>query len=257
MKSNNKPTAKIKTKKLELENVQSFHFVFVGFANFKQVFQKIEENLPYYRFEKAGKEREREIFYDVPDKLLTMAGLVLSKWYNNNKIYFHVRKLSKIVGAMKRPAKKFLFGSCEEVDQPKDFSLQIASAIENSFSSPFSVDLDSIVKQTRPIIDVEIESEKYNIICGTGYRAEMLYENATYRDIKTGKKESRVGVTFKFPLEEREETEEIMETISRRVFGLALYDNSRFEIAQKLLYSQNDGTTLDLGEDDEEEEDED
>lgn len=247
---------KMKSKKLELENVQSYHFVFVGFANFKQVFQKITENLPYYRFEKAGKESEREIFYDVPDGLLTTAGLVLSKWYNGNKIFFHVRKLSKLVGAMKRPAKKFLFGSCEEIDQPRDFSLQIASAIENSFSSPFSVDLDSIVKQTRPIIDVDVQSEKYSIICGTGYRAEMLYENATYKDLKTGNKVSRLGVTFKVPLEEREETDEILDTLSKKVFGLALYDNSRFEIAEKLLYSKidEDAQNLNLDEDEEESE---
>lgn len=245
----------MKAKKLELQNVQSYHFVFVGFAEFKEVFKKLTDELPYYRFEKAGKEFEKEIFYDVPDQLLSTAGLVLSKWYHGKKIYFHVRKLSKLVGAMKRPTKKFLFGSCEDIDEPKDFSLQIASAIENSFSSPFTVDLDSIVKQTRPIIEVDIQSEKFNVICGTGYRAEMLYENAIYKDIKTGKKVSRLGITFKVPLEEREETDEILDIISRKVFGIALYDNSRFEIAQQLLYSVIDEESKQL-ETDEEEEDE-
>lgn len=244
----------MKAKKLELENVQSFHYVFVGFADFKQEFKNITENLPYYRFEKVGKEIEREIFYDVPGELLSTAGLILSKWYSGNKIYFHIRKLSKLSGAMKRPTKKFLFGSCEEIDQPKDFSLQISSAIENSFSSPFTVDLDSIVKQTKPIIEVEIQSEKYNIICGTGYRAVMLYENAIYKDIKTGKKVARLGVTFKFPTEEREETQEIIETLSRKVFGLALYDNSRFEIAQQLLYSAVDEDAFNLNDDEDNEE---
>lgn len=228
----------MKAKKLELQNVQSYHFVFVGFANFKQVFKLIKANLPFYRFENTGKEYEKEIFYDVPDELLSTAGLILSKWYSKNKIYFHIRKLSKLVGVMKRPSKKFLFGSCEEIDEPKDFSLQIASAIENSFSSPFTVDLDSIVKQTRPKIQVEINSDRYKVICGTGYRAEMLYENAVYKDIKTGKKVSRVGITFKVPLEDCDETQEILDVISNKVFGLALYDNSRFEIAQKLLYSE-------------------
>ena len=248
----------MKPKKLELQNVQSYHFVFVGFANFKKVFKTITSNLPFYRFEHVGKETEKEIFYDVPDDLLSTAGLILSKWYSNNKIYFHVRKISTLVGAMKRPSKKFLFGSCEEIDQPKDFSLQIASAIENSFSSPFTVDLDSIVKQTRPIIEVKVESDKYRIVCGTGYRAEMLYENAEYKDVKTGKKVSRLGVTFKFPLEECEETTEILDIISKKVFGLALFDNSRFEIAQKLLYSQpNEEEEIVYDEDEEEgEEDE-
>ncbi len=245
----------MKPKKLSLQNVQNYHFVFVGFATFKDVYKTIVENLPYYRFEKAGKEQEKEIFYDVPDGLLSTAGLVLSKWYHGKKIYFHVRKLSRIAGQTKRPSKKFLFGSCEELDQPKDFSLQIASAIENSFSSPFSVDLDSIVKQTNPIIEVDIQSDKYNIICGTGYRAYMLFENAIYKDIKTGNKVSRLGVTFGFPLEDREETDEILEVLSRKVFGLAHYDNSRFEIAEQLLYSKIDeeSKTLNTEEDEEEE----
>lgn len=243
----------MKPKKLELQNVQSYHFVFVGFAEFKEVFKKLTDELPFYRFEKTGKEQEKEIFYDVPDKLLSTAGLILSKWYHRKKIYFHVRKLSKLVGSMKRPAKKFLFGSCEEIDEPKDFSLQIASAIENSFSSPFTVDLDSIVKQTKPIIEVDIQSDKYNVICGTGYRAEMLYENATYKDIKTGNKVSRLGITFKVPLDERPETDEILDIISRKVFGIALYDNSRFEIAQQLLYSVIDEESKQLETDEDEE----
>ncbi len=244
----------MKPKKLSLQNVQSYHFVFVGFSNFKEVYKDIVGNLPYYRFEKSGKEHEKEIFYDVPDGLLSTAGLVLSKWYHGKKIYFHVRKLNRLVGAMKRPSKKFLFGSCEELDEPKDFSLQIASAIENSFSSPFSVDLDSIVKQTRPIIQVDIEADKYNIICGTGYRAVMLFENAIYKDVKTGNKVSRLGVTFQFPLEERAETDEILQVLSRKVFGLAYYDNSRFEIAQQLLYAKIDEDSLKLTTDEEGEE---
>ena len=155
---------------------------------------------------------------------------------------------------LKKPNKKFLFGSCEDADEPKDFSLQIASAIENSFSSPFTVDLDSIVKQTNPIIEVDIQSDKYKIICGTGYRAEMLYENAVYEDLKTGKKVPVLGVTFKFPLEEREETKEILQILSRKVFGLFLNEKSRFEIAEQVLYSKVDEEAFDIEDIDEDEE---
>ncbi len=246
----------MKPKKLELQNVLSYHFVFVGFAEFKKIFKDLTDNLPYYRFESKGKVVEKEVFYDVADNLLSSAGLVLSKWYNDGKIYFYVRKLSHIKRAGKRPSKKFLFGSCEEIDQPRDFSLQIASAIENSFSSPFSVDLDSIVKQTSPIFEVEIKSNKYDIICGTGYRAALYYENATYVDLKTGNKASRLGITINVPIEEREETNEILDVISNKVFGLALYDNSRFEIGQKLLFSTPNEEEFEIYDEDGEEEEE-
>lgn len=245
----------MRPRKLEMENLQSYHFVFVGFADFKKVFRDLTENLPYYRFASQGKSIEKEIFYDVPDELLSSAGLILSKWYNNGNIYFHIRRLSPNFTGNKKLSKKFLFGSCEEEDEPKDFSLQIASAIEHSFTSPFSVDLDSIVKQTAPKIETVIEADRYQIICGTGYRATLEYENVTYKDVKTGKKVSRLGMTFKFPLEECEETEEILRVIDRKVKGLASFELSRFEIAEKLLYSENDGE-FELAVSDDEEEDE-
>lgn len=222
-----------------MQNSLTYHYVFVGFADFKKVFKNLTQNLPYYRFANKGKFVEREIFYDVPDGLLSSAGLILSKWYNAGNIYFHIRRLSQDIAGSRRPAKKFLFGSCEAEDEPKDFSLQISSAIEHSFTSPFSVDLDSIVKQTAPKIELNIEATRYQIICGTGYRATMEYEEAIYKDVKTGKKVQRLGVTFKFPLEECEETEEILRVIDKNVKGLANYELSRYEIAEKLLYSEN------------------
>ena len=137
----------------------------------------------------------------------------------------------------------------------KDYSLQLAQAIEHSFSSPFSVDLDSIVKQTKPKFETIIQADKYQIICGTGYRASMEYENAHYKDIKTGKKVSRLGITFNFPLEEREETAEILDVIDRKIKGLSLNELSRFEIAQQVLYTQLE-EELDFSEEDEEGEEE-
>lgn len=227
----------MKAKKLEMQQSQNYHFVFVGFADFKKVFKTLTENMSYYRFASQGKSTEKEVFYDVPDELLSNAGLVLSKWYNKGDIYFHIRRLSRTFDGKRLPTKKFLYGTFEEEDEPKDYSLQVATAIEHSFTSPFSVDLDSIVKQTKPKIETVIEADKYQIICGTGYRAEMDYETATYKDLKTGKKVSTLGITFKFPLEECEETKEILDIIDRKVKGLAISDLSRFEMAQQLLYS--------------------
>lgn len=240
----------MRAKKLEMQNTQSYHFVFVGFADFNKVFKLLVANLPYYRFAGKGKSTEKEIFYDVPDELLSNSGLILSKWFDNGNVYFHIRRLARDLDGTKRPSKKFLFGSCEAEDEPKDYSLQLAQAIEHSFTSPFSVDLDSIVKQTKPKFETIIESTKYEIICGTGYRANMEYENALYRDIKTGKKVSRLGITFNFPVEEREETQEILDIIDRKVKGLAVNDLSRFEIAEQLLYTEFE--ELEISDDEEE-----
>ena len=224
--------------KLEQTNVQNYHYVMLGFADFKKIFKKLEGLLKFYRIENKGKEFAKEIIYDVPDNLLSDAGIVLSKRYETKRIFLNVRKISKLPGEMKRPSKKFILGELESDIEPRNYSLQISSAIENSFSTTFTVDLDSIVKQTIPKIEININSNKYHIIGGTGFRADFFYEIATYKDIKTGKKVDREGVTLQLSnnKEYEEENKQILDLIDRQIKELALYNLSRFEIAQMLLY---------------------
>ena len=225
-----------KNSKLELENSREFHFVLLGYSKFKDIISKLAGLLSYYRIVDAGKVSLKEVVYDVEDNTLSNAGIVISIQEEKGKDVLKVRKLSRLVGNMKRPPKTYVLGSVEEGEEPKDYSLQVSSAIESSFSTPFTVDLDDFVKKTIPKIEVDIEATKYNVICGTGYRANILCEKATYKDIKTGKKIVRNGVTLLLPREERPESEELLKTIDGKVCELALYNYSRFEIAQKLLY---------------------
>ena len=88
-----------------------------------------------------------------------------------------------------------------------------------------------------PIIQVDTNYDRYEIIGGTGFRGFMQYEVTTYRDPQSGKKVEREGITLKFPTGECKETEEILSTIERCIKGLALYNLSRFEIARDLLFN--------------------
>lgn len=170
--------------------------------------------------------------------MLSDSGIVLSKLYEDGKVMFNVRKLSTLPGQLKRPSKKFILGELEVDEEPKDFSLSIASAIENSFNSTFTVDLDAFVKQTVAKIEITVDAVKYKIISGTGYRASILFENALYRDIKTNKKVSQQGVTLQLPLGEENEkcNQELLNVIDKKIEELAPSNLSRFEIAQRLLY---------------------
>ncbi len=224
-------------KKLSQHNSQSYHYEFVGFTDFKKVLNDLNKHLPYYRFEKIAKRHSQEIFYDIKSHLLADAGIAISKWTEDGESSLNIRKIYS-VKELNKPSEKFLFGMCSYDEQPKDYSYQMASMIESSFKMPFSTDTESIIKQTAPIIEVVIVSDKYQIICGTGYRAIMQYETVVYKDLKTGKKEERVGMTFKFPIDERPEKNEILSTIERKIKGLVLNNISRFEIAKKLLFAQ-------------------
>lgn len=225
--------------KLENENTKKIHYLIVG-EKFSKVRDKLNKNLKYYRLAFSNKFSGLEIIYDVPSKLLSNAGLILSKQYEDGKIFFKVRKISKLPGGYKRPSQKFVLGESEEAEAPKDFAMQIAHAISNLYANVFTIDLVSVVRQTEPMYEIDVSGESYEIIGGTGYRAELLNERATYKDIATNKKVKRTGITLIMPSGEKYEKENqiIIQTIDHYCKELVGYEQSRFEIAQRLLHPE-------------------
>lgn len=228
--------------KLELENNKRYHFMILGFNTFKDILNKLSSVLKFYRLSPTGNIKGREIMYDVPDGVLNNAGIVLSKLYEGKKIMFKVRKLSSLSYEKNMPSQKFLVTGLNEDVEPKDYSLQIASAIQNSFSTAFTVDLDAFVRQTVAKIDVTVDADRYEIIGGTGYRAVLLCERTVYKDIKTGKKVKTEGVTLNLPADRasRQENAKLLDVIDKYVPELGLYNMSRYELAQKALYSEEE-----------------
>ncbi len=223
---------------LEKENTRRYHFVLLGFAEFKDILKKFVNLLKFYRIEEQGKDNTKEIIYDVENDLLCDAGIVISKLIKGSKAKLQVNKISMLTGELKRPSQKYNLGDIGIEEEPKDYSLQITQAIESAFTTQFTVDLDAFVKQTIPKIEIDITATKYKLICGTGYRAYMQFEDAIYKDIKTGSKVTRQGVTLELPNDNSAENEEILKVIDRYINELALYNLSRFEIAKKLLYPE-------------------
>jgi hypothetical protein len=157
------------------------------------------------------------------------------------------RRLSR---SLKKRNTKYKIDKCDEDDNPRDFADQIADAIENSFNASLTIDIEGIVKKTQPIIELDLKKENYDIICGSGYRAKLVYEDALYEDVASGKKVQQYGINLSVPISEERETQELLGLIDKYIADLALYNESRFEIAQKLLYS----APIDLDFEDEESE---
>ena len=237
-------------KNAEFDNTVRYHFALVGFVDFKDIIKKFVSSFNYYRFENQGKENSKEVICDVADDLLSDAGIVVTKLYNHGRAYLQVSKISMLSGELKRPSKTYNLGQIRREEEPSDYSLQVASAIEGAFTTQFTVDIDAFIKQTSPKIEIDIEATKYRIIGGTGYRAYMLFENATYQDVNSKKKVSRMGVTLLLPSEDKE-NEFILETIDKKINDIALYNLSRFEIAKKLLYSTEELSEEELSEEEE------
>lgn len=222
---------------LTSENRRKVHYVLIG-KNFKKVLSKLDRELKFYRFEYDGKFNGKEIIYDIPSNLLSNAGLVISKQNDEGKMAFKVRKISTLPGGYKSKAQKFSLGECDGNEEPKDFPMQIAQAIENSFSTEFTIDLVSIVRKTIPKIQIDVKGKRYKILGGLGYEAVLFFEKTTYRDLVSGKKVGRLGVTLILPNDEESEreNEEVVEAIDHYCKELVPYKQSRFEIAKRLLF---------------------
>ncbi len=225
--------------KLENEMTKKVHYQLIT-GNFNKIYKKLDENLKFYKLVSDGKFKGNEIVYDVKNNLMSNAGLVLSKQFEGDKVFFKVRKISKLPGGYKRPSQKFFLGECEKTEAPKDFPTQIANAISNSYANVFTIDLVSIVRQTVPKIEITVTGEKYRFISGTGYECKLLHEFVVYKDLETNKKVKREGVAIIMSSEDKYEkfNKEIIDAIDHYCKELVPFEQSRFEIAQRLLHPE-------------------
>lgn len=226
----------LENKQVEFENFREYHFVLLGYSEFKDVYAKFNENLKFYRIASLGKAETVEIIYDVPENTLTEAGIIISTVKESGKRYLRVKKISLLEGELKRPTQTYILGRLDDNEEPSDYSMQLSQTIENAFTTQFTIDVDDVVKKVEPKIEIDISNDRYKLICGSGYRAELVYEKATYKDIKTKKTVEREGVTLRLPIEPCKESDELLKLVERKIVELAPYNLTRFEIAQKLLY---------------------
>ncbi len=223
--------------KLENENAEKHHYYIIS-NNEKKLFEKLEKCLKFYTFRYSNHFLGREIVYDVPSNMLSNAGLVLSKQFEENGgIYFKVRKISFLPKNIKRKSAKFYLAKCSGAEEPKDFPIQIANAIQSSFTEPFTIDLVSVVRQTVPKIEILVHGKKYQVIGGYGYKAKFVYEKVVYKDLIENKKVVKYGATFVAPTGQENEkyNQEVLNMIDKYCPELVPYKSTRFEIAKRLL----------------------
>ena len=205
--------------------------------NGNEIISKLDNALGFYRIYFEKKIKGQETIYDTPNHLLSSAGIVLSKQYEDGVFSFKVRKLSYLPTEFRKPSEKFYLSKCKRNEAPKDYPLQIADAINNAFSNIFTIDLVDVVKQTIPIYEIKIVGNLYTLASGGGMKGQLVFEKATYKDLVVGKKVKCRGATVTFPGDPRFEKDyaEVVDAIEHRCKELLMFKESRFEIAQRLL----------------------
>ena len=214
--------------------------------NEKFTIQKMMNRLGFYTIIPLGKVKEGEIVYDTDKKLLTGSGLILRKKIDRDRIYFSLIRVSSMDNIENREKKSFL-GECELKDQPSDFPVQIADAINKIFNNLFTIDLVEVVKHCTPYTKMDIIGNKYKIVSGTGYEAEMQFEELRIKDLRTGRKAKKRNFSIKLQLDPNyvHERERILEVIEKYCKELVYIKRNRFEIGEVAVrmpvVAQNEG----------------
>ncbi|MGN1201169.1 MAG: hypothetical protein ACI4R8_02770 [Candidatus Caccovivens sp.] len=199
----------------------------------KFTLQKLSRNLGFYTILFEEKIKDVETVYDTERYLLTGAGLLIRKKNTPTGSYFSLVRISGINNSENREKKSFL-GECEPQDQPSDFPVQIADAINKVFNNLFTINVVDIVKHCTPYIRTEITGNRYKIVSGTGYEVEMTFENLKVRDMRSGRKAKVRNFSIEMELnpEYEKERTRILEVIDRWCKELVPQNRNRFEISQ-------------------------
>ena len=208
--------------------------------NQDKIIQKLEEHLTFYRFSYKGKFKSQEVIYDTPTNLLASAGLVISKIYEDDKYYMVVTKVSYLPKQFKKPSVILFKAECTAQDVPNMYPIKLGGVISDSNPSIFTVDLVEVIKIVVPKIQIEVKGDRYDIASGSGYKAEMRFENVFYKDIKSKVKFNHKNVVFALSAEPKEEKDnrEVRGAVLRYCKELFPYDETRFEIARRVLMAR-------------------
>lgn len=201
--------------------------------NEKMTLAKLSSKLGFYNIVFQEKIDDIETVYDTANNLLTGAGLIIRKRLTKERAYFSLVRINSIKNVSNHERKEFL-GECDKNDKPSDFPVQIANRINEIFNNVFTVNLVDIIKHCSPYITTEIKGNRYKIISGTSYEAEISFETFKVKNNRTGKTAKLRNCSIAFPLDPNYEKErnEILEAVDRYCKELAPLGRNNFEISE-------------------------
>ena len=214
--------------------------------NEKMTLTKLANRLHFFSIVFDGKINDIETVYDTSNNLLTGSGLIIRKRCTAERNYFSLVRINSVKSSRNHERKEFL-GECDKNDQPSDFPVQIADRINEIFSNVFTINLVDIIKHCTPYITTHIKGNRYKIISGTGYSAEMSFETFKVKNFRNGKSAVLRNFSIAFELDPNfeKEREQILETIDRYCKELVLLDRNNFEISEVAVKTRIPKVTAD------------
>ncbi|MEG1752056.1 MAG: hypothetical protein RR140_02180 [Clostridia bacterium] len=144
-----------------------------------------------------GKIKKKIVFLDTPNNLLTTNGIIISKVIENSKAYFIVERQKFLPKMFRTGTEKFCKIEINSKDKLMDHKLQVVDAITALYDTSISIDFENILKNALPKIETYTNANCVRLVNGSGLRAFLFFEEITYENLETGRKNFRLGLTVK------------------------------------------------------------
>lgn len=146
-------------------------------------------------FTLEGRNKYNIIYYDTPENLLTNAGILLYKTWEKGNNYFIVQRLNILPSTSKLRRNEVYKHKIDASDTPMMHSFYLINGIVSMFTTQFSIDLENVIKNVKPIIIANIKSVYYKIFSGTGFKATLNFEEIVYANCLNKRKKLNKELT--------------------------------------------------------------
>ena len=188
---------------VKIDSKYTKHYEAVSSTAFKN-FLGFISGLKFQKTTKIGKSVASEVYYDTPTHLLNKSGVVLSKFREGQNAFFKVENTSFLSKVLNKLQKEVFVHPIGAGDNLTDHGFYIKDGIISLYSTSFSVDLENVIKNAVPKMEVVIKADIYQLTSGTGMRAKIALENKFIKNLETKRKYEVKGITVKLENENKE-----------------------------------------------------
>ncbi len=186
----------------------------------------------------AGKTVAKETYYDTPAHLLNKSGVVLSKFQEGSTTFFKVENSAYLSKVLNKMQKEVFVHKVGANDKLIDHAFYIKDGITSLFSTSFSIDLENVIKNASPKMEVTVKADVYQLISGTGMRARIALEQKKVVNFETKRKFKVSGLTIKMENDNLDlyfkDFEKFNTLLQKNCKEFLLVDENQFDFATKV-----------------------
>lgn len=168
----------------------------VGEGNFKNLLGFIG-SLRFHKISYLGSDIAKEVYYDTPEHLLNKSGIVLSKFEEGTNAFFKVENTAFMSKVLDKIGKEVFVHKIGYNDTLIDHAFYVKDGITALYTTSFSIDLENVLSNAVPKLEIVTSAKVYNIASGTGMRVDLALEEKRIKNLETKRTNKSKGITIR------------------------------------------------------------